>query len=63
MEAASNTLQNHNFRRANTSSPESEAGAPSPSADELLAQQQFAQSIPIIEREGANPLWNRALQK
>lgn len=33
------------------------------SADDLVAQQQFAESIPVIEREGNNILWVKAQQK
>lgn len=63
MEPATEALQNHNFSRSKASSQEHDSGTPLPTPEDLLAQQQFAQSVPVIEREGANPLWNRALQK
>lgn len=40
-----------------------EPARPVLSSDDLIAQQQFAESIPVIEREGKHMLWINAQQK
>lgn len=40
-----------------------ETAKPVLSSEDLIAQQQFAQSIPVIEREGKHQLWIKAQQK
>lgn len=40
-----------------------ESTKPVLSSEDLIAQQQFAQSVPVIEREGKHQLWIKAQQK